>query len=117
MSISKNPAATAVEVGLPSGVTTTGMLYRDAVTHVGGADEIEEIIGEDNEIGCYLISRDADTYDISGIKTTASTVPRKGAVVTINLVKYLVIDSSTRYGVKAAVSSCRVKKPAALTLD
>lgn len=108
-----NPSTHTATIGFPSGITIA-TLIRESVEQTSDAT-IEELRDEDNAEACSVISGKANVVTFTAVMPPAFSVPAKGSVITINLVKYLVTDvvvNSSRTLKRITVTA---RKPAVVT--
>ena len=113
MAASKQPSTSTVVVGFPSGVTVTGVI-KEGVDFTSERD-IEDVRNEDNDVDCQIISNQVDIRKVTGHCLSTIVIPKKGDVITIDSVKYLIHDISVSYSRTIARFSLDARKPSAIT--
>jgi len=110
---SKQPSASTVVVGFPSGVTVTGVV-KEGLDFTSERD-IEDVRNEDNDVDCQVISNQVDIRKVTGHCLSTLILPNKGDVIEIDSVKYLIHDINVEYSRTIARFSLDARKPSAIT--
>jgi hypothetical protein len=103
---------TSALVGFPTGETVTGVIRESYDTEQTA--EIEPVKDENNNDASMIVSNLGKRITLSGECTAAQTV-RKGGLLTINSVVYMVESAVMRRTKTKARFDCTVYKPDATT--
>jgi hypothetical protein len=109
----KNPSTRTEIIGFPDGTTITGIV-REGYEQDSFAD-IEEVRDEDNSTGLEVISNPGEIRMISGHVQSTFTRPKKGTVITIGGVKWMIHSCKVSAARTLSRISMEVRKPDSIT--
>jgi hypothetical protein len=107
-----NPAST-VFIGFPTGETIAGTI-RETQDNSTLAD-LEDVLDENNDVVCTIISNPGKEKVISAIVLSAFTAPAKGDSITVNSIVYLVHDIRVTSGRTVKRMTITIRKPDSVT--
>ena len=109
----KNPSTRTEIIGFPSGTTMVGVV-REGHDNDSFAD-IEDVRDEDNSTGLEIVSNPGEIINVSGHVQSAFTRPKKGTIVTVNSVKYMVWSCKVSASRTLSRISMELRKPDSIT--